>query len=648
MVKQSFDSDFVNLMEDLYKKYGEEVFSIQGIANKHLDIVKFSKEFFGKSSNVASVSVDSNANVNEKNVTQYTAENNKALMRLNSIALLHKEAKKEYGQEVANDIVDKVVGGEVFINDLHAFYMPYCYAFDCRELLANGMNFFHGNMNIKPPKRSDSFIALIIQSVASISNMIAGASSFPDFFVCLDKFYRAEFGEDYMDNGKLRSVSKEDNNVKRRILDQFQNLIFSLNFPFRSSGQSAFTNLSVMDKGFMDSLFDGYIFPDFTFPNIESSIELSKMFFEYFESINCKEGIFTFPVMTHAISLDENNEYMDNDFVDWSSKVNSGKSLANIFQSTPNSFSSCCRLKNEYEKVGGDGFQNSFGVGGLSIGSHRVSGLNLPRLSLLEKENKNAIDEALEVCHKILYVHRKLIKKRIEGGFIPLYDANWINIDKQYSTIGLIGLYEYLQNKGKDINNDKDLDESISMLTNIESKISEWQTNEKNEKCIYNIEMIPGESVAVRLASIDKELGYNPNNIELYSNQYISLMDEAPISKRLDIQGKLDQHTSGGAILHLSMFEEKPLSSEQMKRIMDEARKRNVVYFAFNYCYSEDEKGRYIIGKHEKSPIDDSEIVNQYTRVVGFVTKVSAWNKTRKDYEYPNRKSYKEYDLNVN
>jgi len=143
-----------------------------------------------------------------------------------------------------------------------------------------------------------------------------------------------------------------------------------MNFPFRSSGQSAFVNLSVMDKGFLKSLFNGYVFPDGTQADLDSSLELSKCFFEYYNSINCKEGMFTFPVMTLAISVDDNNEYIDPDFVDWAAEANCEKALANIFQDKPTSFSSCCRLKNDFSKISDLGYQNSFGVGGLSIGCY--------------------------------------------------------------------------------------------------------------------------------------------------------------------------------------------------------------------------------------------------------------------------------------
>lgn len=445
----------------------------------------------------------------------------------------------------------------------------------------------------------------------------------------------------------VTSIQKVDSeNVKVKIKQQFQNFIYSMNFPFRGN-QSAFTNLSVLDEGFCKALFKDYIFPDFSEANIKSSINLSKLFFEYFTEINGKEGIFTFPVMTLAISLDDKNEYIDKEFVDWAAKANCKKSLANIFQSKAQQFSSCCRMLSDLEKVSELGYQNSFGVGGLSIGSHRVAGLNLPRIALLEKENPNVFEEDLELLHKILYAHRQLIKERIKGGYLPLYDSNWINLNRQYSTIGFIGSYEYVKNKGFDTRQKEGLDKLTELLKKIETKIIEWQIKEQQEKTIYNLEQIPGESLCVKLCQLDTLLGFNPNNYKLYSNQYIPLVENASIYDRLKIQGQIDNLTSGGAILHINVDDEKPIDENQFRRLMDIARKTKTAYFAINYAFSECVDGHFSIGKSKKCPVCNKDIKIQYTRVVGFLTPVQCWNETRRDYEFPNRYFYHNGELEV-
>jgi ribonucleoside-triphosphate reductase (formate) len=657
-VKQTFENDFVNLMESLYKKYGEDVFSIQGIANRHMDIVQFSKEFFSKSGSVADISIDANANVKEKNILQYNQENNKSLMKLNSLYLLYKWVKETFDEASAAEAIEKVISGELFINDLTNVNMPYCYAFDLRELLMNGMNFFKGNMSIKPPRRSDTFMALIIQSTAYISNQIVGAASYPDFFVILDFFYRREKGESYttvLRRGKRdhdEGLDTHDAAEWYHVKNQFQNFIYSMNFPFRGS-QSAFTNLSVMDHGFLKTLLNmngnKYLIPDtngnFHEPDIHSVVELSKLFFEYYTDINGKEGIFTFPVMTLAVSIDEKGDLIDPEFADWAAEANSKKALANIFQSSPTSFSSCCRLRNDFSKVADAGYHNSFGVGGLSIGSHRVAGLNLPRIAVLEKGDPGILQRDLELLHKVLYAHRQLLKHHIDSGNMPLYTHGWIHLRKQYSTIGFIGAHEYVSNNDINIRSDEGIDYLARMLKTVEDSIVRWQADEASEGNIYNIEQIPGESMAVRLCELDTKLGFNPKGHQLYSNQYIPLVENGSIYDRFRIQGKIDSLTTGGAILHINVDDEKPLSTAQFKKMMEMARKTGTVYFAINYAYSECAKEHYLIGKHEVCTICGEKIVRQYTRVVGFLTPVSSWNRVRRDWEYPKRVFYRNGQL---
>ena len=488
-------------------------------------------------------------------------------------------------------------------------------------------------------KRSDSFVALLIQSTAFISNQIMGACSYPDCFVAWDWFLRNEHGQDYM----KRVRAGEDEAAKKKILDQFQNLIYSFNFPFRSC-QSAFTNLSVMDKGYMKSLFGDYWLPDGTLADLDSSQELSKLFFEYFNEINGKEGMFTFPVMTLSLSLDPEGNYIDPDFKKWISKYNCQKSFSNVFIGEPDIYSSCCRLSNNIKKAGGLGFQNSFGVGGLSLGSHRVAGLNLARISLLEKDNENILEEDIEMLHKILYAHRKLLKEKISKGVMPLYTYEWISINRQYSTIGITACNQYVANKGLDIKTEEGINCIHRVLKTIETKIEEWQAAETEEFCIYNLEAIPAESVAVRLAQSDRILGYN-DKYEIYSNQYIDLMEDCPVYERFKVQGQLDQLTSGGNILHCNVDGEKPLTPEQYEKIIDLAKDCKVKYFGINYAYSECAKQHYTIGKNKKCPICGEPIVETWCRVVGFITPKSAFNPVRRDYEFDRRVFYESEEV---
>jgi ribonucleoside-triphosphate reductase len=411
--------------------------------------------------------------------------------------------------------------------------------------------------------------------------------------------------------------------------------------------QSPFSNVSIMDKEFLKSLFEDKLYPDFTKINLNSTYELGKWFFEYFSKINMNEGIFTFPVITLACSVID-GKYGDTDFINWICETNNKKAIGNIYTGEPTSLSSCCRLRSEITKPE---YQNSFGVGGVSIGSHRVCGLNLPRLwkdsyngTFDKSKFTKKLFERMNFIKKILDAHKKIIQYHIDVGVLPLYTYNWMNLNKQYSTIGIIGVYELQQyyndffDKENKVANISNYDFSIDILSQINSISEEWNKNGN-----YNIEQIPGESIAVRLAEIDKLLEKN-EYYEMYSNQYIPLIqNNISIADRFKIQGKFDTKTSGGSILHINIVEIEQITSEQFHKLFDIALKTKTVYWAVNYVYIQCENNHYFIGNNstEKCPVCESNKLNYFSRVVGFITNVNNWIEKRRDWEFPNRKFYK-------
>ena len=631
IVKHSYPEKFTGIINHLLEKYGEEAFNINGIGNDQLDTNEYSKKFFRNSANgnVADASVDGNANVGGKNICHYHIEHGKSDMRLNSIYLIWKYMVDIYDEVEAEKALEMIINGSIAINDLHLWNTSYCYAFDLNNLLEGGMNFFEGDMKIGAPKRLSSFVYLMIQLTASLSNQISGAVSYPNFFLVFDYFLRKEYGDEYMTKYRSDVVfRKEINNIH-------QSLIYSFNFPFRGN-QSAFVNLSVLDKPYMNFLFGGYVYPDFTLPHMDSIYDLQKGFFEYFNSINMKEGVFTFPVMTLGCSHNDDGVVEDPEFFSWAMKNNYEKSTSNILLDRPNSFSSCCRLRNEFDALNGLGMHNSFGVGGISIGSTRVVVLNLPKL--VQLDNGYGYKDGLEMCRKLHTAHRKLLDERIEAGNLPLYTSGWIKKENQYCTIGFIGMYEAMINLDQNIVDTQK--KPTEILEYIEKTVDSWGDEWK-----YNVEQIPGESVAIRLAELDKITGYNKHGFKLYSNQYLPLTENVSIMDRIKLQGVFDKNTSGGAILHINIDDEK-LSLYQYTSIVKECRKHGVKYVGINVPIAKCENGHYVKTKGDICKICHGKIVEKYLRVVGFTTAVSRWSSVRREFEYPRRVFY-DGDTNI-
>lgn len=307
----------------------------------------------------------------------------------------------------------------------------------------------------------------------------------------------------------------------------------------------------------------------------------------------------------------------------------------------------CCRLRNNINPLKKQTeYTNSFGVGGLSIGSHRVVALNLPQIAYMAKYSENdnwqeffkILESRIRISQDILDIHRETLQKLIKNGNLPMYTYGCMDLTKQYSTIGFIGLFEALQIMGLDIRNRDGIDQGKKIIGLI-NKLNEERTAKDGN--IRNVEQIPGESAAVTFANKDK-LQFANVEYNLYANQYIPLIQDALITDRIRIQGEYDYDVSGGSILHIDIDQE--LTKDQIKDLIQLCAKQNVIYFALDDCLAQCKScGKVHVGKFEKSPCHQSDM-RYFMRVVGFRTPVESWNKVRRSKDFPNRQMN---DINI-
>ena len=235
----------------------------------------------------------------------------------------------------------------------------------------------------------------------------------------------------------------------------FQKFIYRLNQPFLRIDQAAFTNVSIFDRYYLESLFGGVEFPDgsFAIDQIEEMLECQKIFMEVVSEIR-EENMFTYPVLTYSLLKrnDLTNEeiqnmiktkqwdiFKDKEFSRWCSNHNIKWSDSNFFVSdNVGVLSNCCRLLSDTNKL--DAFINSIGGTALSVGSCRVSTINLVRIAYESKLNKkkylDILRDRVTLDCKALYSMRHILKRNIEKGLLPNYQDGAVELDKQFCTIG--------------------------------------------------------------------------------------------------------------------------------------------------------------------------------------------------------------------
>ena len=299
-----------------------------------------------------------------------------------------------------------------------------------------------------------------------------------------------------------------------------------------------------------------------------------------------------------------------------------------------------CRLINDAEKMR-DFRSDSFGNGGLNLGSHRVVTINLPRIAIKANGDCDKFTKLLktnlDICRDLLQVHREeILARRINLGFLKFYNPlKWFTLDSMFSTIGIIGIYEMAEMMGKEIRTDDGSNFVAKVLDTIEAYA---RTTSIKTGHAFNVEEIPGEGTAIKLCEKDKVIfGADRVPYELYSNQYIPLIDDASIPERIELSGKFQDRISGGGILHLNIME-KITDPEVMKHLIRYCVEKNTSHVAINYGFGVCSNGHTsVCGNSETCPECGAKIETRMSRVIGYFSIVSNWNKTRREFEFPRR-----------
>jgi len=638
-IKQSYEDEFEHFILDMKDRYPKSIFELNGIDDDVLDMTKFSRNYFLKS-NVADASVDANANVQMQNVSTYKTEVHKGLDKLNSYYLLWKTARKTWNTREANRLLEKEINKELNIQDASHSYLSYCFAFDVYDLLIYGLPFVT-NYPSKPTTHSDVFLQHTIQLIQFAAPQMMGATAIPNFLNIYGELLRQDSENP---NYPIPDYRTEKKLFKRYLEQRFQEFVFLLNQPIRNGSQSLFSNVTIFDSLFLKEMCSKYLINGVSI-DFEFSMYVQKEFLKTFNQF-MSNMITTFPVITAQFKKDSEGNIEDIEFLDFISEINMNFGHINIYSDESlTALSSCCRLVSNIEdliNVTQDENMNLIGGSSIKVGSFGVVTINLVRVALLAKNNKDTFLEILREqakdAYKINHCRRQLIENKIEQGQMPLYNFGFMDLNNQYSTMGINGLYEALSIMGYDISDYNDTEGTqfaIEILKTL-SDVSEEKMRKYEYRC--NIEQIPAEQTAIKLSNADKIL-YKQEDFVLYGNQFVPLTTSTSVYNRIELQATFENYFSGGTILHLNLGEKIP-TKKIMKKIIKDTVKQGVKYFAINYFFQKCEDGHVTLDDGACS-ICGKPAVEKYTRIVGFLVPVSSWSKGRRE-EYEDRKRYKE------
>lgn len=330
-INLNVNKDFERCLEDLKKKYGEDFEYINGVHPSQLDFSEFIDNFVSKDT-LADVSVDPNANANNRDIRSFMTEKGKSEDKLFALSKIFSTIKKQWGLRTAKQWLEQEFSKGLYLNDsATASYFPYCWANDLTRLANEGL-FFLKNYNNQAPQHLTTYFDDVIEFVSFLSNRQSGAVGLPNVLIWAYYFWKKDVETGY--------YMKDPEYYLRQ---QYQKFIFRLNQPFLRIDQSSFTNVSIFDRCYLEALFGGVEFPDGTFAidQIEEIIQSQKVFMEVVSEIR-EENMFTYPVLTFSL-LYINGKFQDEEFARWASAHNIKWSDSNFFVSdNVGVLSNCC------------------------------------------------------------------------------------------------------------------------------------------------------------------------------------------------------------------------------------------------------------------------------------------------------------------
>ena len=568
---------------------------------------------------------------------------------------------------------------EQYIEDLesHVLYKhdesgtpgyPYCVAITMYPFLESGLREL-GGVSVAPTDLK-SFCGEFINLVYSISSQFMGAVATPEFLMYFDYFIRKDYGENYLE--RLDEVV--ENNVKQRTLvkvidNYFQQVVHSMNMPAGNRGyQTVFWNIGYFDQPYFKGVFGDFRFPDGTAPKWETLSWLQKHFMNWFNDER-NNYILTFPVETMALLTDGGDDYADKEYADFTAEMwSKGHSFFCYISNSPDSLSSCCRLRNSLKDLDNTDeehnhttHQYSMGTASVATGSKSVMTINLNRLIQIatrkffretqgvelpdgqpipkilkydRHELYRCIDEEISEMtsrvHKYQTAFNEIILDFLKADMLDVYKAGFIDMRKQYLTIGVNGLTDAAEFLGLTISPNEEYKEFVNTIL---ETINISNRKDKTRDTMFNTEFVPGENLSGKNYKWDKKDGFfvSPEH-NMYSSYFYNPEDDKlSMIDKFKLHGEdYVKYLDGGSALHMNIAEH--LSKEQYRQLLNVAAHYGTNYFTFN-CRNTVCNDCGYISKDTLTvcPKCGSRNLDYLTRVIGYLKRVSSFSEMRQE-----------------
>lgn len=298
-----------------------------------------------------------------------------------------------------------------------------------------------------------------------------------------------------------------------------------------------------------------------------------------------------------------------------------------------------CRLRNEIDS---NEFSSTLGCLGVMTGSVHVITMNMNRIiqrchRLYNQEHlkmpfidllRSEVYILTNKLHKYHAAFRAILEDFQKAKMLPVYDAGFITLKKQFSTIGINGMVEGCEFLGIKPGNNE---EYIGFVSEILKVIyHENKEGSKKYKFKINMEFVPAENLGYKNAKNDRLDGlFVPRDV--YNSYFFPVESESVnvIDKFILHGSALNTYLDGGSALHLNL--EEHLTKEQYLKLFELACKTGCNYWCVNVRMTVCNTCEHIDYKtHKHCPKCHSEDIDYATRIIGYLKRIRSFSQPRK------------------
>jgi ribonucleoside-triphosphate reductase len=551
---------------------------------------------------------------------------------------LSENIKKEFAllHVFSQDIADAHMRGDIHLHDLGFVDRPYCSGQSVEYVKKFGLDLPNALSIAKPAKHPEVLLAQMVKFSAALQGVFAGAIGWDAVNIFFAPFL----------------VGMSDAEVKQ--IAQMMIYEYSQQAVARG-GQAIFSDINVyweIPKHFekVPAMGRGGKYTGKTYSDYSAEAQrFAWMLFDVYKEGDGSGRPFFFPKplvhMTEKFFKTEGHEKFLRHISDVAAEM--GNTYFVFDRGETAKISECCRLSFKLEKSDLDDAMHPWKMRYSALQNVTV---NLPRIAYRsggsDEKLLALLSESLELVATAHIQKKRFVEELLTlGQRGPLSmlamkrdGESYLRMWRVSYLVGILGLNEMVQaHTGKELHADEHtLKLGLKIIAFMKLKCDELS---KKYGMHFVLEQTPAESTAYRFAKLDTEhfrshaqdiVKGNPGTNEIYytNSTYFNVSHKMNTLDRVEREGIFHPLIDAGALTHVWLGESKPSAESIANFVVKTFRSTQNSQIAFSPEFTScNSCAKIARGLHPTCPHCQSENIDGITRITGYFSKTSSWNK---------------------